>query len=450
LGRRWRSKQCTRQEDAEYGLEVLYNRISVRYFSSRFSAMRVAIISDSPTLPTGFARTTRWLVKALVSGGHEVSCYGIGVFDEAFDRSLYRCRIWPAGDDFNRSKEAVVQFIRSDRPDVLLINYDLMATLQWLEALGKAGVKVPIISHLIVDGLPVYPILLESLKRCAAIITATEAVRVNVAAVTSSPVYHVPHLVDCAKFRPLDGAEAVRRALFPNSLVVGTIAQNRSRKQLVQTIHAIRLLRDEGRNPVFLLHTDRIRGLRFGGSPLGKIVEYFGLTDCVHITESHRRVDAMAEDAGGAASRFGRSLRINQLGELTVTERLNLLDVAVVASAFGGFEYGIIEAQACGVPVCVTDDGGIMMEVAGGACEPLRPALFEFTDYGAKIWKVAPETIATAIGRMADDRARREELQERGMRNVRRYDEALNGVELAETLERVLASLPVAVESRVA
>ena len=41
-----------------------------------------------------------------------------------------------------------------------------------------------------------------------------------------APVYHLPHLVDCEKFRPLDGAEVVRRALFPNSLVVGTIAQN--------------------------------------------------------------------------------------------------------------------------------------------------------------------------------------------------------------------------------
>lgn len=412
--------------------------------------MRVAIISDSPTLPTGFARTTRWLVKALTCSGHEVSCYGIGTFAETFDRSLYPCRIWPAGDDFRKSREAVVQFIRQDRPEVLLINYDLVATLQWLELFEKAGVKIPIISHVIIDGLPVYPALLESLNRCAAILTATEAARANVTATVSSPVYYLPHLVDCGKFRPLDSAATVRRALFPNSLVVGTIAQNRSRKQLVQTIHAIRLLRDEGRNPVFLLHTDRIKGMRFGGSPLGKIVEYFELMDCVHITESHRRADAVAEDTGGAASRFERSLSIVQLGELTETERLNLCDVAVVASAFGGFEYGIVEAQACGVPVCVTDDGGIMMEVAGGACEPLRPSLFEFTEYGAKIWKVAPETIAAAIAKVADDSARQEALRGSGMKNVRRYDEALNSVALAETLEKALASLPAAAEARVA
>jgi glycosyltransferase involved in cell wall biosynthesis len=248
-------------------------------------------------------------------------------------------------------------------------------------------------------------------------------------------------MVDGERFRPLADAQKVRRALFGDSFVIGTIAQNRSRKQLVQTIHAIRLLKDAGRRPVFLLHTDRVCGLDFGGNPLRKVVDHFGVGDMVHITESHKRIDAVAEDAASIASRFGTSLRLDQLGDLTVMERLNLCDVAVVASAFGGFEYAIIESQSCGVPVCVTDDSGIMMEVAGEACEPLRPSFFEFTDYGAQIWKIAPETIAAAITKVIDSPERRRSLQAAGERNARRYDRAANEEAVATTLGKILGSL---------
>ncbi len=405
--------------------------------------MRVALISDSPTLPTGFARTTRALVKALTDIGHEVSCFGLGGLGEKFDPTLYRCKIWPAGENNEESNETFSHFMASEKPDAVLINYDLVATLRWLELLGKVAPAVPVISHLIIDGLPVYPGILRLLNRCVAILAATECARRQVAEAVSPPVYCLPHMVNCEKFHPWKGAEIVKRALFPDSLVVGVIAQNRSRKQLVQTIHAIRLLRDAGRDVVLLLHTNRIGGLRFGGHPLRKIVESFGVEDIVHITETHKRTDAVAEDAAGASSRFGVSLNVKQLDALTVTERLNLCDVVVVASAYGGFEYVIIEAQSCGVPVCVTDDGASMMEVAGNACEPLQPSLFEFTDYGAKIWKIAPETIATAISKIADDPGRRQALQAAGLQNAKRYDDATNEAAFAATLEKILGSLPV-------
>jgi glycosyltransferase involved in cell wall biosynthesis len=403
--------------------------------------MRVAIISDSPTLPTGFARTTRSLVHTLASLGHEVSCYGHGMFGETFDPTLYPCRIWPAGENSVESKELCRPFLASEKPEVILINYDLVATLVWLGFLRTAAPGVEVVCQLIVDGLPVYPQFLEPLRRCAAIIAVTQVVQAHLAAALPLPIHYLPHTVDGEKFRPRKDAATVRRALFGEAFVVGTIAQNRSRKQLTQTIHAVRLLRDAGRNVVFLLHTDRVRGLRYAGSPLRKIVDHFGIGDIVHMTESRRRVDAVAEDAHAAASRFGVSLQLDQLGELSVPERLNLCDVAVVASSFGGFEYGIIEAQACGVPVCVTDDRGIMMEVAGGACEPLRPALFEFTEYGAQVWKLAPETIAAAIAKLIDEPARRTTLQAAGIQNAQRYDEARNEEVTTALLGKILGAL---------
>lgn len=404
--------------------------------------MRVAIISDSPSLPTGFARTTRSIVKALVETGHEVACYGLGIFEEVSDRTHYPCTIWPAGDNDEKLREMFLPFLAGEKPDAILINYDLMTTLSWMRFLTKAVPAVPVISHLIIDGLPVYAELLRALNRCAAIIVVTQCAQAQVAAAVSAPVYYLPHMVDCKKFHPLENAETIKRRLFGDSFVIGTVAQNRSRKQLDQTFHSIRLLRDAGRNPVFLLHTDKIRGLRVGGKPLRKIVEYFEIEDIVHITESHKTTNAAAEDANGASGHFGDSLKIHQLGALTVPERLNLCDVALVASAFGGFEYGIIEAQSCGIPVCVTDDSGNMMEVAGQACEPLRPVLFEFTDYGAKIWKLTPETIATAISHIIDSPQRSQELRTRGIQNAKRYDQSKIESSITATLGKILASLP--------
>ncbi len=209
-------------------------------------------------MPTGFARTTRSLVKALAETGHEVSCYGLGIFEEVFDRSHYPCKIWPAGDNDEKLREMLLPFVASENPDVILINYDLMTTLSWMRLLTNAVPDIAIISHLIVDGLPVYPELLKPLKLCASIIEVTQCVTANAGHPPRClrPCIIFPTWWTAKSSAHSRTAQTVKRTLFGDSFVIGTVAQNRSRKQLDQTFHAIRILRDVGRNPVFLLHTD--------------------------------------------------------------------------------------------------------------------------------------------------------------------------------------------------
>ena len=83
-------------------------------------------------------------------------------------------------------------------------------------------------------------------------------------------------------------------------------------------------------------------------------------------------------------------------------ERLNCCDLVINPAFCGGFELALIEAQACGIPIAVTDDHSIMAEVVGNSAF-LMPAADEgIWRTGARQFFISGETIADTILEIKD------------------------------------------------
>lgn len=397
--------------------------------------MKIAIISDSPTLPTGFARTTRLLAEVLTSiGHHQVVCYGIDAIGETFDRTLYPYTIWAAGSPHGDHASQFDVFVRNIKPDIVIVNYDLLTTLAWLPTLKTSGVT-RLIAHLVIDGLPVDPVFLRPLDAFEAIIVPVTCVGSEVRRHVRVPVHVFPHLVDCSLFKPLDGVTLERRARRGSPLV-GVFAKNRPRKQIQQILQAVRQLYDDGYPCELMVRTDQVSTARDGGDNLRRIARYLSIEDYVTFVETGDIVDVASDARPGAASTGPSSLSLH--------EDMARCDVIVNSSACGGFEYGIIEAQACGVPVCSTADQGAMSEVAGDSTLLLTPSLFDFISYGAKWYRLSPEVIADAIRHITSDAKLRCELVERGFSNAARFDRSTNTPELVHLLSHLVAGSNIA------
>lgn len=162
------------------------------------------------------------------------------------------------------------------------------------------------------------------------------------------PLY-VPHAVDTEVFRPHDRSET--RALVgvdEDAFLVGMVAANKgrpSRKGFQQALEAFALFRR--RHPKALLYLHTIVDPNYSqGEDLASLMAALGLPDdSVRICDQYR----MAH---------------NPLGEQMMARIYSTFDVLVNPAQGEGFGIPIMEAQACGVPVIVTDFSA-MREVCG-------------------------------------------------------------------------------------
>lgn len=380
--------------------------------------MRVAILSESPTLATGFARTTRTLAASLLSAGHEVVCYGIGLFGETFDRHAYPYRIWAAGMLSDDLVSRFRVFAATEKPDIIIINYDLISVLVWLRYITTIGLSSNVICHLVIDGMPVDSVFLEPLSSCRGLVVPSARVAEYITPQVDCPVYHFPHLVDLSDFYPASPSPIRSRS----ECIIGCIAQNRGRKQLQQLLLAVQQLRAEGFPCLLRLHTDRINASRHGGDNLRRIVRALELEAAVIATEYGECPDTSSD----------------VVPSVFIADIIRSCDCMIVAPTCGGFEYGVIEAQACGVPVLVTKDGGILEEVSGGAAHFLVPALFDYTSYGAHAFRIAPSEIVKGIKTIWQDSSLRASLSRAGEVNARRYTLLERQHEFAEMVGEML------------
>lgn len=380
--------------------------------------MRIALLSDSPNLPSGFARTTRLFAHTLVARGHTVACYGIGVSGESFVRANYPYTVWGAGAPQDDHSTRFAEFVRLFRPEALLLNYDLLSTLTWLRLARNCAPQLPVVGHVLVDALPVDTKFLKPLDNCKAVVVPTNCAARAVARVLRTPVHVLPHLVDGGSFAPSNNSPRTPREPY----LVGTFGTNRARKQLQQVMQAIALLNKDGLHVHLLVRTDSINKATDGGDDLARIAAQLGLEDEVSFEETRDITDAIGQDPHA---------------DLALAARIRSVDVVVVASTCGGFEYGIVEAQACGVPVCSTDDLAAMSETAGGATFLLEPSLFDIVSYGGHWNRLSPATIAKGIRATLTDRLLRANLVRAGLENAALYDREANVPRLNQVFDHL-------------
>lgn len=152
------------------------------------------------------------------------------------------------------------------------------------------------------------------------------------------PLY-IPHAVDCATFKPVPQDQAREATnMPPDRFIVGMVAANKgnpSRKCFSEAFQAFKLLLDKDPDAMLYLHTE-ITG-RFQGVELIPLLREVGIPEgSVIACDQYRAVHYP----------FPTEM---------MAKVYSSLDVLLAPSAGEGFGIPVVEAQACGVPVIVSD-----------------------------------------------------------------------------------------------
>ena len=113
---------------------------------------RIGIISQSPTLKTGFGTTTKIIAEGLVARNFYVICFGIDQIGETFERADYNYKIWTVGH--TDLYKAVELFLETENLDVIIINFDIVNVGRYYHLIQKSGFTKKVIAHLVLDGTP--------------------------------------------------------------------------------------------------------------------------------------------------------------------------------------------------------------------------------------------------------------------------------------------------------
>ena len=152
------------------------------------------------------------------------------------------------------------------------------------------------------------------------------------------PLY-VPHGIDTKAYRPRDKSEARGSiGLAKDAFVVGMVAANKgnpSRKCFAEALTAFKAFRDSHDDAILFLNTEATG--KFGGVDLPGLIRNLRIPpESVVFSDQYRAIHFPHTD--------------EKMGEI-----ISMFDVLLAPSAGEGFGIPVVEAQACGVPVIVSD-----------------------------------------------------------------------------------------------
>lgn len=162
------------------------------------------------------------------------------------------------------------------------------------------------------------------------------------------PLY-VPHGVETGVLRPVDKLESRKlMGVGEDDFLVGMVAANKgnpSRKSFVAALEAFAEFRKRHANARLYLHTD-LDGVYSAGVPLGPVI---------------RALEIPPESIGTADP---YSVHFQPMGTDLMAHVYSAMDVLLNPAMGEGFGIPVLEAQACGTPVIVTDFSA-MSELCG-------------------------------------------------------------------------------------
>jgi FkbM family methyltransferase len=307
--------------------------------------VRILVHSNAPWAGSGYGTQTAILAKRLPELGHEVvvsAMHGLDSRPLDWDGTL----VLPSGMRAysNDTIGPHARRVFGDNPGLVLVLYDMWAIDPAPLRQFATAAWTPIQSH------PVPPADLEFFAASGALpIAMSRYGQREMTEVGLQPIY-VPHAVDTGVFAPLPDADrAVARQMLdiePDAFVIAIVAANKDktppRKAWGEQFQAFKLFRQRHPDVRLLVHTllDTPNGIN-----LVALVHDLGIGDAVQFTDQYAQVTGLyaPQDMAGI---YGCA------------------DVLSNCSWAEGFGLPVIEAQACGVPVVVSD-GSAMTELCG-------------------------------------------------------------------------------------
>jgi glycosyltransferase involved in cell wall biosynthesis len=310
--------------------------------------MRILWHSHSPLLNTGYGTLTGLWVPKLVELGHEVS---ISAFQGLqAELSLYKGVHILNVDDQKYGSTVLAQVAQNSNVDVVVTLMDMWA----LPPHEVNAVGVPVVHWSPIDCAPLGKLDTDYLRRSSGRPVAPSQWGAKILSDAGFQAEHIPCALDLDVFHPddEDREESRRTAEVEDKFVVGINAANVDRKAWPEQLAAYAKLYHAHPNDVKLLANINMSGT----VNLGEVMKTLDLpTEAVACSMPGWR------DAEGMASWY------------------RTLDVLSACSHAEGLGLTPLEAQACGVPVIVTDTEPMNTETAPGgrhvACQPVWSAL---------------------------------------------------------------------------
>jgi glycosyltransferase involved in cell wall biosynthesis len=354
--------------------------------------------SNAPWARTGYGVQTRLFHERIHAAGYPTAIsafYGL----QGATVDMGDIKVYPCGHE-HYSRDVIAPHARHHfrgEPGIVFILADAWV----IPPRSLQGLDVAFWTP--VDHDPAPPMVVETLKESGAVPVAMSRHGERALRDAGLDPLYVPHAVDTTVFRPRDRREARAAAGlhdFPtDSFIVGMVAANKgepSRKGFDVAIRAFAELRRHNENAYLYLHTDPFG--RLGGVHLPSLLEAAGLPpEAVRFPDPYRYQFTGYSDEEMALLYSGMDVLLNpSLGE--------------------GFGVPVLEAQACGTPVIVTE-WTAMAEVGEVGWHVQGQATWT----NQRSWQMIPDLDQVA-GSLRDATRIAGQLRDQAVEHAARYD----------------------------
>jgi glycosyltransferase involved in cell wall biosynthesis len=304
----------------------------------------VSVLSNSPGMPTGYGIATEALVNLLKRDGADVAAlsnYGHEGINSTYKTRFGDIPLYARGSEAYSNDVAPAHHkhwkaLNAEQPDLMITLYDV-----WVLN-SKSYDSIPIASWTPIDHNPVPPAVLQWLKKDNVTPLAMSKFgleQINKAGVEGQ---YIPHSIDTNIFKPTGTIGEVSAQEFmgfkDDEFIVGMNAANKAsgiihRKAFGENMMAFAMLCRKYPDAILYLHTDASSphgwNLMALGQMLGIPIHNMAFPDPL-------------------AYRYGMS-------QETLAGIYSQMDVLLATSYGEGFGVPTVEAQACGVPVIVSN-----------------------------------------------------------------------------------------------
>lgn len=382
--------------------------------------IKIATISDSVLLTSGFANVARPIVYGFHEAGYEV--YSFGTMDTAYDFGkklpfMYQ----PANPYDEMGHRTVALFLTNVQPDIIFILFDpgnLDTFVSIILALQESGniKKCPIIAYTPIEGVPIPS---STANTFAKIINNDGKV-----------VLYSPKMVDLFNKQfegvaehldwayhgldhaPFEKYSDLKRTILRDKIgwsdyfVVGSVGVNKRTKGFDTIIYTARMLRDLKKDDgiKFYLHTS-LKPTMWGYN-LKDIAVNYGVDDMI-IFKPEEDIEPGGNLRGVEYQQAEEKIidEASPLLDLSFIDRLNCLDCYLDLSQVEGWGLPAHEAMRCGVSTISVKDETIRSEILSSGAMMLNPEPFRiWTTWhtGVKLVLIDPYTAVEAIMEMKE------------------------------------------------